>query len=216
MKQQGQTLIETVVGISILVMGISSAIGLASYAFGATSGVVKQLVGVGLAREGMEAVRNMRDTNWLQGSLSNGCWNYQTGASTGGCYTDWLSSFYDLAPGEYTLDFDPTATDDLRYWQLAGPGATDFRLYYAANPTSNGMYTTVASGNTFSQYFRKITISHDSNPYTSHDNSIGPRLRVKVQVWWIDKACPFSQNPDQVKAGCKVELDTYLTNWRNY
>jgi type II secretory pathway pseudopilin PulG len=89
-RQSGQTLIETVVAVFILVMGIVAALGLAVYSLNASSNVTKQIVGIGLAREGVEAVKNMRDSNWLIGSLSSTCYDFSLNQSNLPCYTDWL------------------------------------------------------------------------------------------------------------------------------
>jgi len=40
-------------------------------------------------------------------------------------------------------------------------------------------------------------------------------ITVQVKVWWTDKKCPAVDTyPGAGK--CSVELDTYLTNWKNY
>lgn len=219
-KQQGQTLVETMIGIFILVMGIVAAVGLASYSFSASTSIVKQLVGTGLAREGVEAVKNMRDTNWLKGSLSNTCWNYQTSDATANCYHDWQNAFYgasgtrSLTAGTYKLDFDPLAADTAAYWQLTTE-ASNFQLYYDATASSGRYYTTSTVGTVSSGYFRQIVISEESPAYTVAPSNIGPRIRVAVYVWWTDKGCSFTQVfPGQGR--CGVRLETFLTNWRNY
>jgi type II secretory pathway pseudopilin PulG len=88
----GQTLIETLAALFILTMGVSAAVSLAIYAFGSSGTVLKQIIATGLAREGLEAVRNMRDTNWLQDTLStNGCYSFTSGLpNSESCYTNWL------------------------------------------------------------------------------------------------------------------------------
>src|SRR5258708_8211428 len=88
----GESLIETMVAIFILVMGISAAVGLATYTFSSSTSITKQIVATGLAREGLEALRNMRDTNWLTSTLSSNCYDYTSGSSSGGnCYPTWLN-----------------------------------------------------------------------------------------------------------------------------
>ena len=213
-KENGQTLLETTVGILIMVMGVSSAIGLAIYSLGSSTTIVKQTVGMGLAREGMEAARNMRDTNWLKGSLSGNCWNYQTNKLTATCYPGWLNTFYNLsqASGTFTLQINQAAADSVNYWTLA-PETTNFSLYYNANASGGSLYTPVSTGLPVSEYSRKIIITQENPAYFTA--TIGPRLKVRVQVWWVDKDCPFSTTfPTRGK--CGVELNTYLTNWRNY
>ena len=56
------------------------------------SDITKQIIATGLAREGIEAVKNMRDTNWLKDTLSvNGCYDFATGqANQANCYVNWL------------------------------------------------------------------------------------------------------------------------------
>ncbi len=75
-KQNGQTLIETLVASFILVMGITAALTLATYSLGATNNIRQQTIGLGLAREGLEVVKNMRDTNWLRGTSSSDCYDF--------------------------------------------------------------------------------------------------------------------------------------------
>ena len=91
-RQAGQTLVETMVASLVLVLGIGAAVTLSIYGLGATSSVSKQLVAIGLAREGIEAVKNMRDTNWLRATMVTSCYNFYTGQSNAGCYPDWLNA----------------------------------------------------------------------------------------------------------------------------
>ena len=94
--QTGQTLIETVAAIFILVMGITAAVGLAVYAFGNSTNITKQIVAVGLAREGVEAVKNMRDTNWLKLNLATDCHDFSDltppNTNAGRCYKNTIAS----------------------------------------------------------------------------------------------------------------------------
>lgn len=95
----GQTLIETVIAIFILVSGISAVVGLAVFAFSSSQNVSKQLVAVGLAREGIEAVKNIRDLNWLrQITINNNCYNPKTGNNDAYCYANWQSQAVNINP----------------------------------------------------------------------------------------------------------------------
>jgi type II secretory pathway pseudopilin PulG len=226
-KQHGQTLVETVVGIFVLTIGISTALGLAVAMFNATTSAVKQVVAAGLAREGVEAVFNMRGTNWLKDqNLETNCWDYVTSTATAYCHSDWLkltptvSGSYDLEPAggsrSYTLDFTPSATDGQTYWNLVSqpPGNPQFRLYYDAAASSGAFYKTSSSGAVASDYYREIILTTETTP-SYYQASIGPRLKVTSRVWWEDRNCPSS--PTWSSSGkCHIELVTYLTNWRNY
>lgn len=117
-KQRGQTLVETLVAIFVMTMGVTAALGLANYSLNASTNVTKQLIGVGLAREGIEIAKNMRDTNWLRGTLDTGgsgvCPDFNSDTSIVSdvsCYPDssWLSpasgnGAYNFAPYNYVTN----------------------------------------------------------------------------------------------------------------
>lgn len=230
-NQIGQTLVETVVGIFVLTVGISTAIGLANSVFISTASAVKQLQAVGLAREGVEAVFSMRATNWLRSPLGT-CYDYQapnsqTGAACRNLWRDPANGsgttsdgVYDMrgaaAPGRaYTLRTDYTAVDTADYWQFTyQPGATpDYRLYYDSTAATGVLYTTNSGVGQPSDYYRQIVIEEDTSvPY---NQNVGPRLKVYSRVWWVDRGCkPSTTWP--TSGNCRIEFVTYLTNWRNF
>ncbi len=218
----GQTLVETVVGIFILTIGISTALGLAVSMFNASTSAVKQVIGAGLAREGVEAVFNMRATNWLKGAIVANCWNYPTSTTDAVCHQDWLnpgvSGSYNIsAAGSYVLDINPTNADTApqnTHWTFTQQGASpNYRLYYDAAATSGVLYKTSATGAVPSDYYREIVLTLETPSY--YQATIGNRLKVISRVWWNDKGCPSSATwPTSGK--CRIELVTYVTNWRNY
>ena len=241
--QTGQTLIETMAAMFILVMGISAAVGLAVYAFNSSTSITRAIVATGLAREGLEAVRNMRDTNWLQDTLVvNGCYDYVTQTNNkANCYQSWLGKNnatpppYCILPSpggscngndasdSYFLGFDYTTPN---FWVLK-PDNSNFGLSFdSTNGGSGGFYYpgngnngTSCSGSN-SGFCRKIIITRYSKDL---HNAVSPYdkdqylslVKVQAQVWWTDKKCPAVS--DWPGAGpCSLELDTYLTNWKNY
>lgn len=108
-NQQGQSLIETIVAIFVLTTGLVSGLALAIYSFGASSDILERITATGLAREGVEVVRRMRDSNWLADTLSD-CENGQK------CYEDWLDETYDITKTSgqgrvIRLFFDPLTAD---------------------------------------------------------------------------------------------------------
>lgn len=236
-KQKGQSIIETMVAIFVLVMGITAALGLASYSLSASTNITKQIIGTGLAREGLESVKNMRDTNWLKGIKSTDCPDYQTGANTATCYKSWLNpngpEGYNLFPGgsatgkNYTLSFDKSMVNsDQNFWTLTNVTSDIYGLdidpnAYSTNPlniTSGRFYqpSGLATGN--SDYYRRVNITLQDNvePYQSVKNTIGGRLLVTSDVWWKDKKCPAVTTWEQAKTACRVRLQMYLVNWRVY
>ncbi len=222
LNQKGQTLIETLVAAFILTMGISAALGLAQYSLHATSDIKQRIIAIGLAREGLEAVKNIRDTNWLQGTVESTCYNFQSGEFNGqhnaNCYTNWLNpktdySYNISSSGTYALWFD--TSDDYRFWQLVP--TNDFGLNYSPGKTSKGLYfaepnVTVSTSN--SGFGRAITISTENGVFP-FDQDTGGRLTVTSEVWWHDTKCPISDSIP-TNPNCKIKLQTYLTNWKTF
>jgi type II secretory pathway pseudopilin PulG len=219
--QSGQTLIETMVAIFVLVMGVSAAVGLAVYSLGAANTIRKQTIALGLAREGIEAVKIMRDTNWLKDSLTADCYNYTTGTTTAQCYKSWLNTpgGYNIQPPggnqSYYLSFDASTNS---FWSLNNSN-NRFGLQYDGVASGLGYYYApnggVSATSATSQFARKITIETDTTGPFQYNNNLGPRLKVTSQVWWVDKRCPASDDfPGTGK--CGLQLQTYLTNWKNY
>lgn len=214
-RQQGQTLVETMVAIIVLVVGITAALGLANFAFKTSTNITKQIIAVGVAREGVEAVKNMRDTNWLQDTLDTTCYDFHTGNNEGSCYRNWrqVPGYYDIRGNSsgktFSLGYDLV---NPAFWTLT-PQSSDFTLYYDSTG-SDGFYS--PSGSIASGYFRKIILTDDtSSPY--FDTDLGPRIKVTVQVWWQDKNCPQPSPASFPTSGaCRVQVETYLTNWKNY
>ncbi len=211
--QQGQTLIETLVAAFVLVMGITAAVSLATYSLGITTNIKQRVVAIGLAREGVEVVKNMRDTNWLNDTLSSNCYDFLSDSQSGFCYQNWLSSVYEILPNGsgvsrvYTLEFNQGSG---KPWSLVRD--SNYKLDFDSDPFSHGIYYFPGSGN--SNFSRKITIEQDNFEPFNH-NDLGTRVKVTSQVWWTGKNCPVAD--DAVDGNpCMITLQTYLTNWRNF
>ena len=78
-KKRGFTVIEVIIATFILTVGVLGAFSVIQMILTFTSNVSSQLAAVYLAQEGIENVRNIRDSNWLaqiawdQG-ISSGDW----------------------------------------------------------------------------------------------------------------------------------------------
>lgn len=232
----GQTLIETLAAVFILAMGMTAAVGLAIYAFNTSGGVVKQIIATGLAREGLEAVRNMRDTNWLKDTLKTNCYNFNSnpvGQANANCYENWIGksglTYYCLDPSNGGGQSCNGHLSSLDYYLGINSATKEFWIFDNASANyginldkinfgTGGFYT--EDGNTSclnatSDYCRSINVQKlDSNaPY---NQNTGPLILVKSRVWWVDKKCPRVQIYDNAPISCRLELDTYLTNWKNF
>ena len=201
-KQSGQTLIETVVAIFVLVVGLITASGLAISSFQSTDLASKQIVATALARQGIEAVKNIRDSNWQNGTLSD-CSATMTSGQF--CYANWLGSGVTaLAAGTYAVKNNGGAVDP---WSLSATGT-----YVLNYNSATGVYDVGGSGNP-SIYSRKVVISQNTAAPFSAAN---PELIVDSSVWWYGRNCSQTTNPSTLAPSCKVVLEMHLTNWRNY
>lgn len=219
-NQTGVTLIETLVGLVVLSIGIGGAASLTSSSFASASLTSKQLVATGLAREAQEAVRNMRDTNWLKSNtLDSNCYDYVSGSNNALCYSAWQNNtdgrIFNLEPGgasdNYILDYDPSSATYWNFRKATGALTNRYRVYTQSGVNQQAF--TQTSNSNPSIYYRKIVVAEESSaPY---NQNVGPRLKITSQVWWTDKGCPVSSDwPGSDK--CSVELISYLTNWKNY
>jgi len=203
-KQLGQTLIETLVAIFILVVGLISALALAISSFQSTDSAGRQIVATALARQGVEAVKNIRDSNWLNGSLAD-CSATMTAGQF--CFTNWLgTAATSLAAGTYAVKFNSSTGVDP--WTMQANPAS-FALNY--NPAT-GIYDIGGVGAP-SIYSRKVVIVQNAVAPFSAAN---PQLDIVSTVWWRDRRCPATTDPTTLAASCKVILEMHLTNWRNY
>jgi Tfp pilus assembly protein PilV len=65
MKPNGYTLIEALVSFLLLVVAITPAILLATSSVNVASAIQNNIIAANLAQEGVEVIRAIRDTNWL-------------------------------------------------------------------------------------------------------------------------------------------------------
>lgn len=128
MKHRGFTIIESLVAIAVLVLvviGVSSAVqtGISSYTFSKD-----QIVAFYLAQEGVEQIRNIRDTNrlsgvdWLSGISSNSSDPCFFGNP---CYVDATTNTIQRCSGECPVLRQDAASSLFGYNSLWQP--TNFR-----------------------------------------------------------------------------------------
>jgi type II secretory pathway pseudopilin PulG len=223
--QRGQTLIETVVAVFILVLGISTAIGLGVYAFNNADDSTRVIVGTSLAREGVEAVKNQRDSNWIADSPNGPDNNTQNCTFDGGsvqqpCDESWLNN---LSSGTYALDFDGGNNNDAGQTLTVNPSS--YALKYCP---STKAYLSSSSGAPYCAgaqstiYSRKIVLqsstSYGGTNYYYTDAATGNTypafLSAVVTVWWTSRHCPVANDPSTLPNSCKTTLEMHLTTWQ--
>src|SRR3989344_9269694 len=81
-KQAGFTLVETLVAVMILGLGLMATYSVINANLNSASLVRENYIATGLAQEGIEVIRNLRDTEWLTGVafgtiITDGAWSVQ-------------------------------------------------------------------------------------------------------------------------------------------
>lgn len=199
--QQGQGLLEAVVATAIIVGGISGVIALAGNQLRASNITTQQVVAVNLAREGVELVKNIRDSNWLEYQhVSNG---WRTGLN--GIANDFDGVFaYSSTTKKWSIDF---AIDD---WDE--PETTLYRDAQSSSPTYGMYQENLPAGANFSatpyrrMVFLKQICANDVNDFrasgTCPTNShVGYRVLVEVQ--WDDQTGTRS-----------IQVEERMYNWK--
>jgi len=91
----GFTLIELMIALAVFTIGISAALGLALSNYNNSRDNLDKIVAVNLAREGIELIRNVRDSNWLRVdnnalTCSGVCtWDYGLSVNSNYIYIDY-------------------------------------------------------------------------------------------------------------------------------
>lgn len=187
------TLIEVIIGIAVLSVLLTAMTSLTITSLRANQANINQLTAYYLAQEGVEAFRNMRDSNWLQNQ------DYDGGASFWGATFD--------REGYYTVDYRPN-WDSIAPspWELHYYGndanALDFALekasLYKVNGASHFFYLhTIPTGATgmLSPYSRYLVVRPNAEGHEWFE--------VTAVVSWFDR------NREQT-----LEVSTELSNWR--
>lgn len=209
----GQTLIETIVAIFVLTLALSGGLALAIFALSRADTSFNQIISTNLAREGVDVVRMMRDSNWLASDAKAAAWDLTSCADIGGslCYPRTFQKVppyndFDLDPGSYRAEF----STNTRQWSLENNN--DYNLYQQAD----GAYAHTTNG--ISSFARQIKISQNTAaPYTNQNSNW--ELIVKSTIVWRGKNCPsFVGNEDLevLNTQCKVTVEERLTNWKDY
>lgn len=193
---QGTSIVEAIVLTLIVSMWIFGMYNIFDSSQKLSNTTQNRIQAIGIAREWIEAVTNIRDTNWKNFSANNtNCWNTPNYIVT--CVT----ANQNIATGSYILYQDTN-----NRWMMANRptgsySSGAYRTNFWIQVDTNGLYTqswgTTLSGTVFT---REIQIS-----YPSDAGNPPQKMKVKSFVQWVDSSKTWLQ---------KVELETILTNWK--
>jgi|GEM_PF-1092542 len=205
-KQRGDTILEVVIATAILSTVMVATFDILQRAIDTNLNIKNRVIALNIAREGLEATRNIRDTNWLKYSGDRrGKWLcHDSDLVPDTCEgstvsTDFLNDNDATNDTFYTVDFDVSAN---RYYLEESTMQTDidflvnqlnredFRLYLT--PSAPQRYTHETTGNTSTLFYRQIYLDIE-NPYDStapafcnNDDPTCNKARLKVisRVYW--------------------------------
>ncbi|USN53726.1 MAG: prepilin-type N-terminal cleavage/methylation domain-containing protein [Candidatus Nomurabacteria bacterium] len=168
-NQEGQTLVEVIIAVSILLAGIVTSLTLGIVTVRAGQVSQNRTIADNLAREGLELVRTMRDTNWLQDNV----WDQ------GLCASDDTTAIPDFLPdvNAWSLDFSVDDFADANAQVLYREDREN-----SLRPLDYYMQTAGPrpDGSTPSRFRRLLTISSDDGSCVDADVS----YTVKSEVQW--------------------------------
>ena len=209
-RQAGFTLVEVIVMMAVLSIGILGTLAVANLAVQSSDRNQRQVIGVNLAREGVELVRAVRDSNWAAMAEETGpdCWDY---------YPDSQLKAGQPPPGACTPRFQSlsAATNFVAY--LNTGNGSPYLVQQASTVTENAVYrlcpnaqgTYLPSAQACSSggrtYYRRVTIQRAKDlGVDDDDNTRKYSILVRSQVTW----------PGQNAADLVIE--EYLTDWRKF
>ncbi len=136
--QTGQSLLELIVALSILVIALTATIILVVNSINAGREGINRQIATNLAREGIELVRNIRDSNWIDPADPKPSWDE-------GLNADPTAVPVIDGTNPVALDFGAANIGDTSYTQLLLSGSE----YWQGGPAVDGNAT----------FFRLITFS---------------------------------------------------------
>ena len=193
--QKASSLIEAMIIMTIIAFWVTGVYNfyISSQTLAFNTG--KRIVAIQIAREWLEAMTNIRNTNWLLYPADyKNCWN-NSSYNDAWCVGDsWTSR--DIAQGSYTVvkDTDERWTLQPESSSVVHP-AQDYRTKFALTREATGFYTQSGT-NTNPDFTRELIIN-----YPWGNTNTGAMDIRSIVHWGADSH--------------KVELNLTLTNWKD-
>lgn len=200
-KKSWTTIIEAMIAMFIIIVWIIWVYTIYWKSQKLSTSVENRVKAISIAREWIEVLQNIRDTNWVLFSAdSKNCWNvmdYNVSCLWNGNFKiqPWDYKIYKDTDNRWKL-LPITAT-----WEYDNPG---YRTEYEVKLDNNWLYTQ-SWWNSFKPLFtRKINISYiDTNWWAIDAND--EKMLVKSIVNWGDRSKVWFYT---------VTLENLLTNWK--
>lgn len=181
-NKKGETLIEVIAALTSLVLAGIAAMTLIISVMTSTAISKEYLIAQNLAREGIEGVTNIRDTNWLLFPSDKDKWLDLDGVTGGDKMT--AEKFYKLGPadaGAFKLtdgEFGDIKNETYRLW------VNNKNLYLHSQEGK-------IDPQPFPTFYRQITFDNMTDPDT---------IKVTVKVYWESKSKPTTYELNSILA----------------
>ncbi|MCF7846090.1 MAG: hypothetical protein K9L85_02530 [Candidatus Peribacteraceae bacterium] len=193
-SRRGETLIEVLVATIVLIVGGLSATRLFALATVNNQLTKERVIATNLAREGLEAVRSIRDTNWLRfAGERRTCWNNLNPSE---CNDSDLDGVPDSVIGHrqnYVVEFDNVNyrwdldSTDLDYRLNLTDGVNSDDDKYRLKIDADGLYNQSGSG-TDTVFYREVYTEYLADDQSlAVDAEAANILRVTSKVEWYDR-----------------------------
>lgn len=198
----GTSIVESMVVMLIVVTGVIWMYNIFTKSQRVSDSSSNRVQAIAIAREWIEALTNIRDTNWLIYSANNtNCWNTFN-------YNWWcIITDVDIPAGSYRLYKNTTNNrwmiDAVSVTWTGGYKNNAYKNAFEIRNDSKGFYTQqTGTGTSFSPLFtREIKISYPSDAGTPTQ-----KMNIESIVRWWDSA--------RANGFYEINLQTTLTNWK--
>lgn len=210
--KSGFTLIEVIISMAVLAVSFAAISGLLFYSIRANTANINRFMAYNLAQEGLEAIRNMRDSNWLSNFSWTGSKRYKASnyfeVDSSYCTPFDNRFFYRLS---YNLNYDGQSQSEEKYnpWILEC-------LDFDPNLASQEQLQEVVL------YKNENILIHDIGCGSGCDDKSKSIFYRYLEVQFLPDGSP---NDDTVRIESTLlwnefgmqkhlSLDTILTNWK--
>ena len=129
-NKRGFTLLEVLIAVSVLVIGTVAAFSTITSTIRSTTFAKDKLIASFLAQEGIEIVKNIRNTNWIQGNawnqgLSPGSWQADYNDSA---LSNYNGAFLNLGSNGYSYDATSTTKFQRKITITPDPSGNELKV----------------------------------------------------------------------------------------
>jgi len=196
--KNGFTLAEVLVSLAVLTLVIVSATNLVVSIVRTNTDNLNTMIAYGLAQEGIEGIRNIRDSNWLLGADYDGTITFR-----GSPAQIWGAA---LKPGFYTIDLlnlGSAAVNEKSVTDVVS--ISDYAPWRLAKIDDEDVYSD-------STVLNKITSSDEGSFRYGHNVPSGSQEKPTIFHRWVEIegiSNDGSDPPDQYRVTCGVWFDEY-------